>query len=71
MPIRVKLEIRSRDSTSKLILRALISTGFTSDTPDIAIPIDIAERLGLWPKPRSALSVSLETGGGVIERVSD
>lgn len=33
----------------------------------LALPINIVERLGLWPKPKNALSISLETGGGVVE----
>ncbi len=67
MPIRVKLEIRSRHNNVTLIVMALVSTGFISETLDLAIPVSIAEKLNLWPKPSSALSISLETGGGTVE----
>ena len=67
MPVRIRLAISSISSGIELVVKALVNTGFTSETPDIAIPISIAERLGLWPKPREVLSVSLETGGGVVE----
>ena len=65
--MRIRLAISSISSGIELVVKALASTEFTSETPDIAIPIPIAERLGLWPQPREVLSVSLETGGGVVE----
>jgi len=67
MPVRVKLEIKSRYSGTVLTVLALVNTGFVSNTLDLAIPVTIAERLGLWPRPSNALSASIETGGGVIE----
>lgn len=67
MPVRVRLEIRSRDGSRRVLETALINTGFTSNSPDLALPVAIAERLGLWPAPHEAISVSVETGGGVVE----
>ena len=67
MPVRVRVEIRSRYSTVVLTMLALVNTGFTSDTPDLAVPTSVAEKLGLWPNPPNALSASLETGGGIVE----
>ena len=67
MPVRVKLEIKSRLNNVTLTIPALVNTGFVSDTLDLAIPISIAEKLGLWPRSPNALSVSLETGGGIVE----
>jgi len=63
----VRLEIRLREGEGGVTVKALVNTGFTSETPDLAIPVSLAERLGLWPKPRGAISVSLETGGGPVE----
>jgi len=51
VPVRVRLEIRSRDGSRRVLETALINTGFTSNSPDLALPIAIAERLGLWPAP--------------------
>ncbi|RLG82813.1 MAG: hypothetical protein DRO39_09160 [Thermoprotei archaeon] len=67
MPVRLRIAIRSRLSGKELLVKALVNTGFTSDTPDIAVPVPLAEALGLWPIPREAISVSMETGGGVVE----
>ena len=64
--MRVRLELRAR-SGARITTLALVNTGFMSDTPDLAVPPSVAERLGLWPRPSSALSVTLETGGGVVE----
>ena len=66
MPVRVRLLLRPRDGGSELTCAALVNTGFTSDTPDLAVPPGLAERLGHWP-PREALLVQLETGGGLAE----
>jgi len=44
---------------------ALLNSGFESDSPDIAVPIEVAAGLGLWP-PRSAATAVLDTGGGEI-----
>ena len=67
MPVRVKLEIKSEHGNIVVTTLALVNTGFTSDNPDLAIPVALAEKLNLWPRPPNAIAVSLETGGGVIE----
>jgi len=67
-PLRVKLRIRARHSGKEVTVKALVNTGFTSDSPEIAIPASLAQDLRLWPKPgEEAVMVSLETGGGVVE----
>jgi len=67
LPVRVKLLIRSRFSRKEVIVPALVNTGFTTETPDLALPLRVAEELGLWPQPKEALRVSLETGGGSVD----
>lgn len=62
----MRVSLRAVRSGREVTARALVSTGFTSDTPDIALPTALAERLCLWPKP-SGDAVALETGGGVVE----
>jgi len=44
---------------------ALLNSGFETDAPDIAVPVEVAEELGLWP-PQSSLTAVLETGGGDV-----
>lgn len=64
----MRVSLRAVRSGREVTARALVSTGFTSDTPDIALPTALAERLCLWPKlSRDVVAVALETGGGVVE----
>jgi hypothetical protein len=64
----VRVSLRARYSDREVTAKALVNTGFTSDTPDLALPTALAERLGLWPRPGGgAVVVTLETGGGPIE----
>ncbi|MCU7786847.1 hypothetical protein ODS41_02750 [Pyrobaculum sp. 3827-6] len=45
-----------------------MNTGFESSAPDVAVPVEVAKALGLWP-PKSARVVSADTGGGEVELV--
>jgi len=67
LPVRVRLRVRTRHGGKEAIVKALISTGFLADSPDMAMPIPLAQSLGLWPMPSEVLKVSIETGGGVVE----
>jgi len=50
------------------VVKALVSTGFTSGSPDTAVPAALAQSLGLWPlREGEAVVVSPETGGGTVE----
>jgi len=61
MACRVKVKLRRGNRVIETI--ALLNSGFESDAPDIVVPINIAEKLSLWP-PRNSSTVVLETGGG-------
>ena len=68
MPVRLRLRVRARCSGREAVVKALVSTSFTSDSPDTAIPAALAQSLGLWPlREGEAVVVSLETGGGTVE----
>ncbi len=67
MPVKVRVELKSRRNSRTVTTTAFVNTGFMSETPDIALPPIVAEQLGLWPRPCDALLVTLETGGGSIE----
>jgi len=68
LPLRVKLLVKAKHSGRDVTVKALVNTGFTTESPDIAIPVSTAEQLNLWPKPgQEAIKVSLETGGGTVE----
>ena len=43
--------MKVRGSGRKAVVKGLVNTGFTSEFPDIMIPVFLAERLGLWPRP--------------------
>lgn len=45
MPIRLRIEIRSRGSDRRVVLTALVNTGFMSEEPDILIPVNLARDL--------------------------
>ena len=62
MACRVKIKIRGENKIVETI--ALLNSGFESDALDIAVPIDVAKELGLWPPHYSTTTVVLDTGGG-------
>lgn len=62
--VRVRLRIK-RDSRV-LELVALVNSGYEADTPQLMIPISIAEKLGLWPPPSSVREAVFETAGGPL-----
>ena len=67
MPIRLRIEVRSREFGKRVVLTALVNTGFMSEEPDILIPVNVARELGLWPQPDGSLLITLSTAGGDVE----
>ena len=47
MPVKLRLEIRSRINNKAITAKALVNTGFTGESPDLAIPLQLAKELGL------------------------
>lgn len=47
MGVRVRIRIMLGENSVEAM--ALVNTGFESDVPEILIPINLAERLGVWP----------------------
>ncbi len=66
LPVRVRVRLESTRSSNSVETIAFLNTGFTSDTLDIHIPLDIAEKLKLWPPPSNAVLESLDTSGGEV-----
>lgn len=60
------MELKSLRDNRKLIISALLNTGFTSDELDIHIPQSVAKELGLWPPPKNSSLEILDTAGGEI-----
>jgi predicted aspartyl protease len=70
--VRVKVRIKYGGKSVDLV--ALVSTGYETDVPEILIPVDIAEKLGLWPKlPDNTLIETYKTASGLMKvyRVGD
>ncbi|WP_232203776.1 hypothetical protein [Caldivirga maquilingensis] len=65
--MRLLLRLRRVNTNNETLVKAIVNTGFISDDPEIALPIVVAERLGLWPRPSEAINASLDTGGGSVE----
>ena len=49
MVVRVRLEMKSRCTERTLEVIALLNSGFETETPQLLVPIAVAEKLGLWP----------------------
>jgi predicted aspartyl protease len=64
--VRVKVRIKYGGKSVDLI--ALVNTGYETDVPEILIPVDIAEKLGLWPKLPDNTSVeTYKTASGLMK----
>lgn len=66
MPVKVRARLESLRNNESLEALALLNTGFTSETPDIHLPLPAAEPLGLWPPPPNAVLETLDTAGGEV-----
>jgi predicted aspartyl protease len=63
--VRVKVEIEY--CGKRVVVTALVNTGFEGDVPEILIPISIAERLGIWPRlPESTIIETYKTASGLM-----
>ena len=59
--VRVRLEVGDR----AMEVPALLNSGFESDEPDVVIPVEVAEALGLWP-PSGFRLEEVSTAGGDV-----
>lgn len=67
MPVRVKVRIKSLKGLragSEVETSSLLNTGYTGLSPEIIIPIKLAENLGLWPPLHEAIESTYDTAGG-------
>lgn len=67
MPVRVKIRIKSLKGLkiSKAIeSSALLNTGYTGSSPEIIVPVRLAEEMGLWPPSIDAVESTYDTAGG-------
>jgi hypothetical protein len=65
--VRVRVIIRNpKQSQYSVETTALLNTGYETEHPEIAIPIRLVERLGLWPElPPNVRLKTYHTAGGL------
>jgi len=67
MAVRIKLRIRSKSTGKEVTVNALVNSGFETISPQILVPLKVAEELRLWPLPRERYEVrEYDTAGGLI-----
>ncbi len=63
MVVRVRLRIRRNDKV--IDTSALANSGYEAETPQLLIPIKLAQLLNLWP-PKGESETVFETAGGPL-----
>ena len=49
---------------------ALVNTGYEGDVPEVLIPIQFAERLGVWPSlPRETMVETYRSASGLMRSI--
>jgi predicted aspartyl protease len=67
MPVRVvtKLKTLKGSKPDRIVeTAALLNTGYTGSSPEIIVPVKLAEEIGLWPPPIDAIQSTYDTAGG-------
>ncbi|NHV45222.1 MAG: hypothetical protein HA493_01065 [Candidatus Verstraetearchaeota archaeon] len=66
MGVRVKLRLKYGDVSLDLV--ALVNTGYETDVPELLIPVNIAEKIGLWPRlPDNTIIETYKTASGLMK----
>lgn len=64
MVVRVKIRIVRNEKVVET--SALANSGYETETPQLLIPIRVAQLLGLWPPGGEAEETEFETAGGPL-----
>lgn len=67
MPVRVRISVKSLRGSKigkAAESSALLNTGYTGSSPEIIVPVKLAEEMGLWPPPIEAIESTYDTAGG-------
>ena len=62
MAVRVKLRVRS--GVNEIVSPALVNSGYESDVPELLLPEQVAEALGLYPGVKEAVVERYRVAGG-------
>lgn len=68
MRVRVKLVNMLREGKS-IVTSALINSGYEARHPEICLPKRLAEELGYYPPPETAVTVAVRTSGGIVREL--
>ncbi len=61
MGVRVKLRICIRDNC--ITTKALVNSGYESEGPELAMPVELAKELNIWPPTEFILEEAYTAGG--------
>jgi len=67
VPVRVRVRIKSLKGLkigSSIEVSSLLNTGYSGSSPEVMIPVKLAENLGLWPPISEAVESTYDTAGG-------
>jgi predicted aspartyl protease len=65
MGVRVKVRVNYRGASLDLVV--LVNTGYETDTPEILVPVSVAEKLGLLPRlPEGTIVETYKTASGLM-----
>ncbi|MDM7275448.1 MAG: hypothetical protein P3X22_004940 [Thermoprotei archaeon] len=62
----VRVRIRVSAGGRFIEAPALANSGYESETPQLMVPVRVAEELGLWPPGREFIESNFETAGGPL-----
>ena len=63
MGVRVKLRLCIKEKC--VLLNALVNSGYEAVEPELAIPLNIAKDLGLWPPEEMIIEEAVTAGGSI------
>ncbi len=66
MPVRIRIRLRALEGPRAgrtAELNALLSTAYIASSPEVIVPAELAEWLGLWPSPESYEQIEYYAAG--------
>jgi len=65
--VGVRVRVRVSYGNEFVDLVALVNTGYETDVPEILIPVNVAEKLNLWPRlPENTVVETYKTASGLM-----
>lgn len=64
-PVKLKVRITNIHTGRSIDVIAIANTGFITEFPEVAIPINLVKSLDFEYPPKDSIEAEIETGGGV------